>query len=789
MRHAFFAGIFAAVIGPIFLSVINTTEAADLKNLEAATNPVRGDDPSSPGGQENFAPYGGSESCQDCHAEEYRLWKSSNHGLAERLIQPARDRANFDPAQTFKHGTQTSTASWSNGVATVTAIGLSRQPEAHAIARVIGNDPLLQYLVPFPGGRFQTLEASYDPHANQWFNVYGNEDRQPGEWGHWTGRGMNWNSMCAGCHNTRLLKNYDEASDTFQTTMAERSVGCEACHGPLQAHNEWQKKSGKSGRQDPTLIKQTRAQIMDNCGFCHSVRADLTGDFKPGDNFSDDCELLKADADGRYYADGQIRAEDYEYGSFLSSRMHAGGVACLDCHNPHSGKTILPGNLLCLRCHGGGNPKAPLIDPVAHSHHQVRGYGADGKLIETDLAKFASKNFPETGGECVNCHMPQTVYMQRHSRHDHGFTSPDPWLTKQFGIPNACNRCHQDQDADWSLKFCDDWYGAKMERPARRRAEIIAPAQQGDLPSADGLLSLLKKEDLPYWRAVESDLLLPWAAQPEVTAVLLQGLQDTNTLVRAASARSLETALAAGVRDLPAALQAPLNDPARNVRIAAAWSLRATLDTHSPAGIELQRYLDLNASEPVGQLNQGNFSFARNDLPAAAQHFQKAVDWDTRSAPFHQSLAVVLSALNRPQEAVDTLEQAVHFSPDDAESHYQLGLAYNGTGNLTNALAQLATAVRLEPRHVDAWYDLGLAQNALGQTDAAITSLSRAASLAPAEARIPYAQATILARLGRDGEAVQELRRALEIDPAAAAARQLLQALLKRNDSETKTRK
>ena len=480
MKHALPAFIFSAAIGLLVCLVVQKTGAAEIRNSMAATNVVRGEKSFYPDEQKVFAQYGGSESCKDCHEEEYDLWKKSNHGLAERLVQPARDRADFNPAQTFKHGSQTSTASWSNGVAFVTAIGLSRQPETHAIARVIGNDPLLQYLVPFPGGRFQILEASYDPHSNQWFNSYGNDDRQPGEWGHWTGRGMNWNSACAECHNTRLRKNYNESTDSFHTTMAERTVGCEACHGPLRAHNEWQKKFGKSGDKDPTITKPTHEQIVDYCGFCHSLRTDLTGDFKPGDNFSDHCELLMVDASDRYSADGQIRAEDYEYASFLSSKMHAHGVYCLDCHNPHSYKNTLPGNWLCLRCHAVGSKTAPEINPATHSHHQVNGFDTNGVPVSVDLTAYNSKTVKETGGECVNCHMPQTPYMQRHWRHDHGFTSPDPLLTKQFGIPNACNRCHQDKDADWSLKFCNNWYGAKMERPARQRAEIIAQAQQGD---------------------------------------------------------------------------------------------------------------------------------------------------------------------------------------------------------------------------------------------------------------------------------------------------------------------
>jgi len=724
-----------------------------------------------------YAQYGGSASCQSCHADEYNLWKTSHHGQAERPVQSAVDRPAFDPAQTFHQGTQTSVASWTNGSAVVTAVGLSHQPEAHIIDRVIGDDPLLQYLVPFPGGRWQTLEASYDPNAHQWFNSHGNEDRQPGEWGHWTGRGMNWNAMCATCHNTRLRLNYEETNDTFHTSMAEPSVGCEACHGPMADHNTWQQQFGKSGKKDPTLTKLSHDQVVDTCGACHAVRSELTDDFKPGDSFSDHFHLLKVDASESYYADGQIRGEDYEYASFLSSRMHGRGVYCLDCHDPHSYKTRLPGNFLCLLCHAVGSQTAPPINPVTHSHHLVHDFDTNGLPVRMDLTGYRSKTVKETGGECVNCHMPQTVYMQRHWRHDHGFTCPDPLLTKQFGIPNACNRCHADKDADWALTNCVTWYGAKMDRPARSRAQVIAAIQRGEATTPEGLLDWLKREDSPYWRSVALDLLQPWAAQPEVTAVLRQGLQDTNALVRGAAARSLEPALEAEVPKVAQVLQTALSDPSRNVRVAAAWSLRATVDESALAGRELSHYMALNASEPVGQLNEGNYAFARNDLAAAVRHFQTAVAWDPYSTPMHESLAVVLSQLNRPSEAVATLQQAVQLSPQDAEAHYQLALAYDALGNLTNTLAELTAAVRLDPQLIPAWYNLGLAQNQLGQTGAALSSLAEAESLDPANERIPYAAATILARQGRVAEAVAALKRVLAINPANAAAAQLLQQL------------
>jgi tetratricopeptide (TPR) repeat protein len=693
------------------------------------------------------------------------------------MIRPATDRGAFDPSRSFQHASQSSALSWSNGAAQINCIGLSGKPETFAIERVIGEQPLRQFLVSFPGGRFQVLEAAFDPRSNQWFNVYGNEDRKPGEWGHWTGRGMNWNYMCASCHNTRLRRHYDEAADAYQTSMAEPSVGCEACHGPLRRHNEWQKAFGKSGQKDPTLSKLDKTQVLDNCGTCHARRTELTGEFQPGDRFLDHFDLVLVDRSERYYADGQVHDEDYEYGSFLGSRMSGRGVVCLDCHNPHSMKTILPGNWLCLRCHAGTDTNAPVINPVTHSRHKVFGFDTNGQPVNVDLTAYHPESIQETGGECINCHMPQTVYMQRHWRHDHGFTIPDPLLTKQFGIPNACNRCHNDKDADWSLKYCQDWYGDKMQRPTRRRAQIIARTQRGEPGARAALLDCLSTEESPYWRAVLVGLLEPWSARPEVANALVQATEHTNALVRTTAAGALAPAVSGGRRAVTEALQSHLHDPVRSVRLAAALSLGPLIDSAPEAKQELRDYLANNADEPTGQFQAGLHEFAMNDFSSALAHFQKAVAWDPYSIPMRQELAVTLSALNRPQEALDALKETCRLAPGDAESHYKLALAYNETGGLKEAAGELALTVKLDPRHAGAWYNLGLAQNALGQTDDAMESLVRGEAADPEDARIPYARATILAQLGRNAEAVAAGRRVLELNPEAREARELLQQL------------
>ncbi len=732
--------------------------------------------------EEVYSAYAGSASCKECHEEEFRLWAVSHHGLAQRSVDETVDQAAFSPGRILSTANQTMLVRQASTNLEIVVTGLYRTQQVFRVDSVLGVSPLRQFLVSFPGGRLQTLELSYDPRSNEWFNVFGSENRHAGEWGHWTGRGMNWNSMCAGCHNTGVRKNYDERTDAYHTTMVEQGVGCEACHGPLRAHNEWQKRLGKSGKKDPTIPKWPTGRVVDNCGFCHARRGDLTGDFKPGEDFLDHLQLEIPSATELFYADGQVHEEDYEYGAFLGSRMHARGVSCTDCHNPHSARTLLPGNWLCMRCHNGTYTNAPVIEPVSHSHHKVFGYAANGVQTNADLLAYQPGKPAETGGECVNCHMPQTAYMQRHWRHDHGFTTPDPLLTKEAGVPNACNRCHRDQDADWALNCCERWYGAKMERPSRQRAQLVTAARRRQPGAARGLVKMLATNDLAYWRAVAAGLLQPWAGEPEVRAALLRGLLDTNSLVRTECVQALQPL--AGEPASADALKLSLTDPVRAVRVGAAWALRANLDLASPAAKELLHCLAANADQPAGQMQLGAFFSVRGEATNAVEHYQRALEWDPNSAVIRHDYAVVLSTLNRPQEAVEQLQTACKLEPKNAEFQYKLALAWNELGRKAEVIECLRQAVRLDPSHARAWYNLGLALSAEGRTEEALDALNRAESVDASDPRNPFAQATILAQLGRVDEARRAARRALQIEPGFEAARELMQKLSTANGRE-----
>lgn len=695
-----------------------------------------------------------SETCRQCHPAEYEEWRSSHHALAERLMDEKLDQKAFDPVHAFKAGSKTNEARFHDGRFQIVTMGYTTNLEPYTVERVIGVAPVRQFLTAAEHGRWQVQEDSYDPAADQWFDVFGAEDRQPGEWGQWTGRGMNWNSMCAACHNTRLQKNYNDATDSYHTTMDEMAIGCAACHAGLEEHAAWQREH--PGEKDPALSKPAPAQILDNCGSCHSRREELTGHFTPGQSYFNHYQMQTLDETDTWFADGQVHGEDYEFTSFLSSKMSQRGVICTDCHNPHSAKILLPGNNLCMRCHNGSYSNAPVIQPLDHSHHGLTS----------------------AGNQCIACHMPVTVYMQRHARHDHGFTIPDPLLTKELGIPNACNRCHTDKGGNWAATAVEKWYGRKMERPTRERARWMAAAQKGDDSAKAHLMEMLspQRENF-YWRAAAAGLLWHWSDDPGVKAALLAALKDNHPLVREKVVSSLEPQVESDDEDVVAALRPMLNDDFRDVRVAAAWALRPVLDLQTVAGQDLQTALDFNADQPVGSYRVAQFAMARHEPEKALADLRKAAAWDPYSPPFRFEISDVLTELGRTNEAIQELEEVCRLQPQSAEAQFKLGLALADDQQIEQAAAAFKQAAKLDPGNPLAWYNLGLADSAIGQVEESLGALDHAATLAPKDPHIPYERARTLAQAGRYTEARAAAQRALKLQSDFKPAQDLLDAL------------
>jgi len=637
--------------------------------------------------------------CGRCHGAVLERWKGSQHAWANRLVDPSRDGEAFKLAQ---HVVETRPLRSGN----------------HPPVAVIGVEPLRQYLVPFPGGRLQAFDVAFDPGRREWFSVFPGENRQPHEWGFWTNRGLNWNSQCAACHMTGVRKGYDIASDTYRTTWDEMGVSCAQCHGAMPRH------AARGGAVDVDE-RVSAARTMDVCGSCHARREELTGAFRPGEGFFDHYRLMLPDARGIYYADGQVHEESFEYGSFVMSRMGNHGVTCLDCHDPHSGKLRLPmeGNALCLSCHRApGQRGAPVVDPVAHGRHQPGTQGA----------------------ACVGCHMPATTYMARDARRDHGFTSPDPGLTTELGIPNACNRCHSDRTPQWAQQWTDRWYRDTSRRVSRERAHVIAGAQRrGDAAVVPGLLSLMTRERNPAWRATLTALLALWSDRPEAAQALGVALGDEHPLVRAAAVRALETNRAALPLILPRR-----NDPVRLVRLDAMLTTFERARGIEEGRAELDAYLAVGSDQPAGALRQARIALAEGRPELAERWMRAAVSWDPESAVLYDMLGRVLNVRGKNDEAEAAFIKAAELEPRNAAYPYALALLYGEVGRVPEALAALKKTVALDPRFGRAWYNLGLAYAQRGLPQESLAALARAEALMPRSPDPLIARAAVLRQLG-----------------------------------------
>jgi predicted CXXCH cytochrome family protein len=696
------------------------------------------------------ATWAGSGACQACHADAYRAWQSSHHYQAMLPAGEENVLGDFSGA-TFEYGGVTSRFYRRDGKYLVETDDANGELREFEIAYTFGFQPLQQYLVPFPGGRYQALNIVWDSRTREqggqrWIHLYPEDAVAAGDNGpvrhddpvHWTGSFQNWNSRCAACHSTGLEKNYSAATDSYRTSWREINVACEACHGPAGAHLAWANAAaggndtqpataagphngfafsladrgafGPAGTVDASTLQRVDGQRpvtqLETCAACHSRRSEM-GSGKPGDRYDDHYQLALLEPN-LYFADGQIRDEVYVYGSFLQSRMHAAGVVCSNCHEPHSGQVMADDNRLCTQCHAEA-----VFDRPAHHHH------AGGT----------------PGAACVDCHMPARTYMVVDDRRDHSFRVPEPRLTAEIGIPNACNGCHTDRDAAWAQAALAAWGAGKELRAGH--APLLAAAWSGRPEALPGLLSLAADPARPALLRASAALAGGAFPSGETLQSLAQLIGSDAPLVRAAAVRALDW--------LPseqryALLKNLVGDPARSVRLAAARQLAGVapegLPQHEAQALsglrrEYVASMQFNADLPEGQMNLGLYYTASGD-PVAAEHaYRRALKLSPSFVAALLNLADLYRANGLDPQAGPLLLQAIALAPAAAAPQHAMGLLLVRRGELDAALGHLARAAALEPENVRYAYVYGVGLWEAGRREAAIATLEAALAAHP----------------------------------------------------------
>jgi tetratricopeptide (TPR) repeat protein len=709
--------------------------------------------------------YVGSAACATCHASEFAGWQSSQHAAAMQHASRDTVLGDFSDAAYSFQGV-TTTFSRRGEKFFIRTDGPDGALADFEVKYTFGVAPLQQYLVELPGGRLQAVSVTWDARPREqggqrWFRQYPDEAIDHADELHWTRRAQNWNFMCADCHSTQVRKGYDAATDTFNTTFAEITVGCEACHGPGAAHVRWAERNdgeadngltvhfderkgvvwprdaaGKPARSTP----RTTAREIEVCAQCHSRRAQIAEGYVPGRPFMD-YYLPSLLSPSLYHVDGQQQDEVFIWGSWLQSRMHAAGVTCADCHDPHTQKLRAPGNAVCAQCH-----EPARYDGATHHRHEQASAGA----------------------LCANCHMPQNTYMVVDPRRDHSLRVPRPDESVRFGVPNACTSCHADRDAGWAASAVRGWFGRDAVG-FQTFADVFHRAATGEPTALEQLGDLA--EDTSQPPIVRASAVARLAGSAHFTRDFAQRLsQDPNPLVRLATVQ-LTDVMPAEAR--ASVLGALLSDTTRSVRTEAARALaggegrlpQELLPRWEQAAQEYVAALQYNADRPEARVALGGFRAAVGETGAAQESFAAAIRLDPDFVPAYVNAADLLRAQGRDQEAAELLLQGLQRAPMSATLHHALGLARVRLQQTDLALGSLKRATELDRETARYSYVYAVALHSTGAVDESIRRLQEASRRWQYDREVLMALTSFQLEAGRTRDAQAAARRLVAAYP------------------------
>lgn len=591
----------------------------------------------------------GSRACRECHATTHSSWTSGRHSRMLQEAKPASVIPAFRGAVTL-HGREYRLSQEGETYFIVERY-LQEGPVKRRVDYTLGSRRVQHYLSRLDDGRIVVLPPSYDVTRKEWFHNLDIVDLEESD----AVKVQVWNSNCFGCHVSGEEKGFDPDRKTYTTTWTDFGTSCERCHGPGQVHSaKYATKKASADDRDTAIVHPRHVDPETSttlCAQCHALRDITQPGFAGGDNYYDFFTPLleyaqKRNHDPAYWPNSRPRRFSNEALAFWQSQCYfKGGATCFTCHTDvhepdieKNSNFATKQDALCSGCH-----EKIASEGAGHSRHPP---GPGQKPLT-----------------CVSCHMPDTVISLRHRMPDHTISVPAPENTRRFGIPNACNECHQEKPAEWSEKQLASWFPGGRRAQAVEDAVAFTLAVKRDPKALEPLTRIAGDESRPPLIRANALGHLRNFAGPMATRALLGGARHPHPALRAVATLSL----AERTRDpeVRSAIETALEDPRRTVRMAAA----------------------------VGLLNAGLTS----PVPTASSEALRA--------------------------AMGEHANRARFLNEDPEAQLELGKMYFLAGQWKNAETSVRDALKLDPRIAGGQYFLGLATLGQGRVGDARTLL------------------------------------------------------------------
>lgn len=695
--------------------------------------------------QSHSVAYVGDESCRKCHKTEFHEWKKSDHYMSMLPPNDSTVKGDFNNA-TFTADGVTSRFFKKGNKFYINTEGSDGKNHDFEVKYIFGYKPLQQYLVQFPDGRMQVPRLSWDVNKKKWFNQYAGQKIPSHDWLHWTGNAQNWNTMCATCHSTNLRKNYDVKTDTYKTSYSIINVSCESCHGAGKQHvdfiNSSDYKSGKkvSGSYLNLHKNTNQTELINTCAPCHARISEINKTHLNSKEIMDNYIAQIPDSEF-YYADGQVKDEDYIYTSFLQSKMYAKGVSCINCHNPHSTRLKRIGNQTCTQCH-----LTTKYDVPTHTFHP--------------------KGTPSAS--CVNCHMPGKLFMGNDYRHDHSFRVPRPDLSVKYGTPNACSNCHKDKSEKTLAAAIVKWYGPKRKY---HFAEDLIPGSKIDANSEKHLNNLIDNKFVPKIIKATATFYLGQIQTETSLNILLARLKSKDAQNRYRALKSLASFSGSSWIDAVGPL---LSDKVRAVRIAAA-DLYITIpleqipghysDAFALANIELKSSLTYQTDFSTGNVMLADYYLKLQDYKNAEKFYLRGLKKDSNMNYALLNLSALYNIVGKNDEALNSLKKAILNDPKNERIYYNMALIYNEIGNKEAAEKSFSKAIELKSTNPRVYYNYGLILNENKKFKEAVAVLHKGLTINPSATDLLYALTFVHIQTKNKDKAMQTAMKLKQLDP------------------------
>ena len=337
--------------------------------------------------------YATSERCQNCHPDHYNDWVASGHPYKFTIVENGEapeyppEAINFQ--ETWMDSLGDGSHTWDDIAGVIGGYGWK--------TRFVGTDG---HIIGTAGSSFPDAGGGH----NQ-INFFGGENHG---WANYNASNTKiYNYSCFKCHTT--------GADTTGTwlpgveglgTFSEGGIGCEACHGPANAHVIAPSKDNIDRVYEYTHLDNSLGGLS------------IDGVVQMPDPNGDDINFMCGQCHNRSYTDpinssgGFIRHHE-QWDEFVATKHYNAGFSCVTCHDPHK-RTIWAGDGITKTCESCHSDQAEVLQHAP-------------------------------GVTCIDCHMP-FASKSGTARGESGFVG-DVRSHLMTIIPNADNMFTEDGSA------------------------------------------------------------------------------------------------------------------------------------------------------------------------------------------------------------------------------------------------------------------------------------------------------------------------------------------------------